>query len=81
MARKCPYCDEGSGDKAEYNRHVTGHLIEKLKTSYPGLIDTIEKVESEMPVKFILKIDMAKVVAEDKLMQNILTEMDKESEG
>ena len=77
---KCPYCDEVSSDKAVNNRHVSGHLVEKIKTSYPGLFETIEKIENEMSVKFMIKVDVNKILVEDKLVQNLLVEMDKETD-
>ena len=75
---KCPYCDVKFGDKHEYSKHVTVHVVDTIRKSYPGLLEMIEKVESEMPVRFWLKLDAEKAALEEGIANTIMDNMDKE---
>ena len=63
---KCPWCKKtyAGADKAGYSHHISTHVADEIGTRYPGLTDTIKKVETEMPVKFLLKVDVDRALAD-----------------
>lgn len=79
VSLKCPYCAEVFIDnKLAHTNHVAEHLYAKLKSSYPGLIEKIENVEAEMPIKFMVKIDTVKAIFEENLTQTIVDKLDED---
>lgn len=69
---KCPYCGKKSEDKDSFSHHITMHVVDGIRVQYPGLLEMIEKVEGDMPVKFLLKVDTAKVVDAQLIAKGVL---------
>lgn len=68
---KCPFCSKRFDTKDEQDHHVTLHVIETIRRNYPGLLEMIEKVEKDIPVKFLVKVDTERVVQAEDIAKSI----------
>ena len=70
---RCPWCKDkfGDGQENDWKHHITVHVVASIRETYPGLREQIAKVEKEMPVKFQVKVDIDKAVADENLVMGI----------
>ncbi len=78
MKYNCPFCSKKFDNKATQDHHVTLHVVENIRQAYPGLLETIEKVENEMSVKFLVKVDVDKVSQTQNVAKSLIENMEKE---
>jgi hypothetical protein len=77
---KCPYCTKKFTSKDDYSHHVTVHVVEIIRKDRPGLLEMIEKVEGELPVKFLIKVDTEKISMAEAVGDNLIETIE-ESQG
>ena len=70
---RCPWCKDkfGDGQENDWKHHITVHVVASIRETYPGLLEQIAKVEKEMPVKFQVKVDIDKAVADEGMVMGI----------
>ena len=49
---KCPWCGDKFGDaeRKGWEHHISVHVVDEIRESSPGLLDTIAQVEKQFPV-------------------------------